>query len=209
MALFAKKHTVVLLVSVVSATASPGAGGELEAGDVLHVHELEHLLGLGVDLNDVLLQGGNVGHVVIPTLPLLLLQLDGDTPDGGALQPLHEMRDEAGDLVAQRLGRDQRHLLDDALVRVEIQVQLGVVLLNDDSRGLLDRLGAHATHVELGEDELLRRRDFREEGEPEKEQSAVDATTVREARAPGKFENMRSVTEGSQHNRFKNSRNTS
>ena len=97
------------LVPVVAAPAAL----ELEAGDALEVHHLEHLLGLGVDLDDVLLEGGDVGHVVVPPLPLLLLQLDGDAAHRRPLQPLHEMRDEAGDLVAQRLRGDQGDLETD------------------------------------------------------------------------------------------------
>ena len=94
------------LVPVVSAPAAL----ELEAGDALEVHHLEHLLGLGVNLDDVLFQGGDVRDVVVPPLPLLFLQLDRDATDCRPLQPLHEMCDEAGDLVAQRLGGDQGNL---------------------------------------------------------------------------------------------------
>ena len=57
-----------------------------------------------------LLQLGDVGDVVVPSLSLLLLQLDGDAAHRRPLQPLHEMRDEAGDLVAQRLRGDQGDL---------------------------------------------------------------------------------------------------
>ena len=45
-----------------------------------------------------LLQLGDVGDVVVPSLSLLLLQLDGDAPHGAALQPLHEVSDEPGNL---------------------------------------------------------------------------------------------------------------
>jgi hypothetical protein len=44
------------------------------------------------------LESGDFGNVVVPPLPLLLLQLDGDAADGGALQPLHQMSDEPGNL---------------------------------------------------------------------------------------------------------------
>ncbi len=57
-----------------------------------------------------LLERGHVGHVVVSPLPLLLLQLDGDAAHGGALQPLHQVGDEPGDLVAKRLGGDQGNL---------------------------------------------------------------------------------------------------
>lgn len=89
--------------------------------------------------------------------------------------PAH--RGEASNLVAQALGLDDRHLLADALVGVEVQSQPLVVLLNDDPAdgkrhvrprgqpeagssgtgehgsppgGLLDRLGAHATCIHTG-----------------------------------------------------------
>ena len=35
------------------------------------------------------------------------------------------------------------------LVSVEVQGELGIVLLNDDPSGLLDRLGTDPTHVAL------------------------------------------------------------
>lgn len=52
---------------------------------------------------------------------------------------------EARDLVAKPLGLDDCHLLADALVGVEIKGQAVVVLLDDDTRSLLDCLGADAT----------------------------------------------------------------
>ena len=57
-----------------------------------------------------LLQSRDIGDVVVPSLPLLLLQLDRDAAHRRPLQPLHEMRDEAGDLVAKGLGGDQGDL---------------------------------------------------------------------------------------------------
>lgn len=59
------------------------------------------------------------------------------------------MSDESGNLVPQRLGGDESHFFDDALVDVEVEGELGVVLLNDDPGGLLDGLGADATHLEI------------------------------------------------------------
>lgn len=35
----------------------------------------------------------HLGHVVVPALPLLLLQLNGDTPDGAPLDALHQVGD--------------------------------------------------------------------------------------------------------------------
>lgn len=50
-----------------------------------------------------------------------------------------------GNLVAQGLGRDDGHLLADALVGVEVHGQSSVVLLDDDLGGLLDSLRTNAT----------------------------------------------------------------
>ena len=58
------------------------------------------------------------------------------------------MSDEAGDLVPQRFAGDESDLLDDPLVGVEIEVQSGVVLLDDDPSGLLHGLGTNARHPE-------------------------------------------------------------
>ena len=58
------------------------------------------------------------------------------------------MSDKSGDLVPERLGGNKSHLLDDALVDIEVQGQLGVVLLDDDLGGLLHDLGSDVTHLE-------------------------------------------------------------
>ena len=50
------------------------------------------------DLATNLLQLRDVGHVVVPSLALLLLQLDGDPSHGAALQSLHQVSDEPGNL---------------------------------------------------------------------------------------------------------------
>ena len=52
----------------------------LQVGDAGHVECLEHVLGVGIDFEDVLLV--DVRHfrnVVVTTFTLFLLQLDGDT----------------------------------------------------------------------------------------------------------------------------------
>ena len=81
-------------------------------------------------------------------IPDAYLKLDGDSPDSGLLKTLHQVGDETGDFVPQRLGRDQGDLLNDLLVGVEVKGELGVVLLNDDLGGLLDGLGTDTTHLE-------------------------------------------------------------
>ena len=49
-------------------------------------------------------------------------------------------------LVAERLRGDEGNLLNDPLVGVEIEGELGVVLLDDDTSCLLDSFGSDATH---------------------------------------------------------------
>jgi hypothetical protein len=49
-------------------------------------------------------------------------------------------------LVAEALGSNDSDLITDTLVGLEVQGELGVVTLNDDLGGLLDSLGANATH---------------------------------------------------------------
>ena len=50
-------------------------------------------------------------------------------------------------LVTEGLGGDDRDLLNDPLVGVEVQGQLGVVFLDDDTSCLLDGLGSDAAHL--------------------------------------------------------------
>lgn len=112
---------------------------------------LEQVLGLAVDLEKAALlvggvEGGDLGDVLILALTLLLLKLEGDTTDGTALNALHQMRGVTGNLVAEALGGNDGNFIADALVGLEVEGQAGVVTLNDDLGGLLDGLGADATH---------------------------------------------------------------
>ena len=50
-----------------------------------------------------LFQSRDIWDVVVPSLPLFLLQLDGDASHGGALEPLHEMSDEPGNLIVNKI----------------------------------------------------------------------------------------------------------
>lgn len=64
---------------------------QLQATNVVEVQQLQHLLGVGIDLDDVLLQSGDGGHVVVTTLTLLLLQLNGNTTHLGVTQATHQV----------------------------------------------------------------------------------------------------------------------
>ena len=68
------------------------------------------------DLSTDLLQLGHVGDVVVPPLSLLLLQLDGDASHGAALESLHQVSDEPGNL---RLSL-QNHATSIAFIRVSL-----------------------------------------------------------------------------------------
>lgn len=83
-----------------------------------------------------------LGHEVHTPLTLLLLQLQRNTSHRAPLDTLHEVGHKAGDLVPHPLGRDDRHLVANALVCVEVHRQTRVVLLDDGSRRLLHGLRA-------------------------------------------------------------------
>jgi hypothetical protein len=51
-------------------------------------------------------------------------------------------------LVAQALRCDDSDFIANALVRLEVEGELGVVSLDDDFGGLLDGLCANATHFD-------------------------------------------------------------
>lgn len=79
-------------------------------------------------------------------LTLLLLELEADTTDGAALDTLHQVGGETGDLVAEALRGDNGDLIDDLLVGVEVdRVKARVVLLNEHTRSALGSLSANAT----------------------------------------------------------------
>jgi hypothetical protein len=110
-------------------------------------------------------EGRNFGDVLILSLTLLFLKLEGDTTDRTPLDTLHQMCGVTGNLliymsecdsspqmpsssylVAETLGSNDCDLIADSLVGLEIEGQLWVVSLNDDLGGLLDGLGTNATH---------------------------------------------------------------
>merc|ERR1712112_95381 len=122
---------------------------DLQIGDTGHVERFEHFLGVGVHLQHVLsVDVRNLRHVVVTSLTLLLLQLDGDASDGSPLDSLHEMGGESGDLVPETLAGDDGDFLGNAFVGVEIRAQLGVIFLDDHPRRLLHRLRTNATHFD-------------------------------------------------------------
>merc|ERR1712048_743269 len=96
------------------------------------------------------IHGGLVWLEVHATFPLLLLKFEGDAANWSTLDPLHEVCDVSSDFVPHPLGLNDGNILCDLLVCLEIQGQLAVVLLNNETCGLLYCLGSYATHGDGG-----------------------------------------------------------
>lgn len=100
-------------------------------------------LGVRVDLDPLDGELRDLRNVLVLPLSLLLLQLEGDAADGALLNALHQVRREAGNLVAQPLRRDHRDLIAQTLVRVEVERKARVVFLDQLARRPLCRLGSN------------------------------------------------------------------
>jgi hypothetical protein len=81
------------------------------------------------------------------SLSLLLLKLQGDAADGASLDSLHQVGDEASDLISHSLGRNHGDLTGDLLVDVEVKGESRVVSLDDHSGGSLDGLSSHSLYI--------------------------------------------------------------
>lgn len=117
------------------------------AGREVDLERLEHIGGVGVDLDRVLLDERDVRDVVELLLALLLLELERDAAHGAALDAAHQVREISGNLVAHALGRHDGDLVHDAFVDVEVERETVVVLLDDLARSALDGFGADASHL--------------------------------------------------------------
>jgi hypothetical protein len=111
------------------------------------VNLLKELHGVGVHGESRDVDLGLLRNKVHATLALSLLQLQRDVANRTLLDALHKVSHEAGNLVAQTLGGDDGDFLRDLLVKLEVQSELGVVLLDDLTSRALDCLGADATHI--------------------------------------------------------------
>lgn len=122
-----------------------GSDGDREVVEAEAAHQLVRVR-VNLQGSDRRVEGGHLGHVLVLALTLLLLELERDAAHGAALNPLHQVGREAGDLVAQALRGDNGDLINDLLVRVEVhRVEARVVLLNENASGALGGLGADAT----------------------------------------------------------------
>ena len=66
-----------------------------------------------------LLQLRDIGNIVVSSLPLFLLQLDGDASDCASLQTLHQVSNEPGNLILMNLKSCYIHI---AFIRVYLQI---------------------------------------------------------------------------------------
>merc|ERR1719468_787546 len=136
------------LVSVVVApVGSAGLGGQLDRD--VHVHHLQHLLGLGVNLNNIVLfKSRDFWDVVVSSLPLFLLKLDRDTTNSASLQPLHQVSDEPAILFLRGFEGTRATSSTILLFVSKSRVSL-VVLLDNQARSLLHGFGSHLTHFRV------------------------------------------------------------
>ena len=138
------KYVVVLLgtrttfSTTRAISALEGCSGlinRLDSCKVTKVDGIEHGLGFPINLNVGQFQGTLLRDIVILTLSLLLLKLEGDTTDGTLLDTAHQMGGETSNLVAKTLGWDDGDFRGKALVGLEVEGETGVVLFDKVARG--------------------------------------------------------------------------
>lgn len=121
--------------------------GELEA------EGLEEVSSVLVNIKSVVsvgkVQSGNLGNVLVTSLSLLLLELEGNTTDGALLNALHQVCGVASNLVAKTLGWDVGNLVGKTLVGLKVEGKLGVVTLNHLLSSTLDSLSSNATLFQM------------------------------------------------------------
>merc|ERR1719327_161456 len=114
---------------------------------VLEVQSLHHSLGHWIHLKkSCFFKGRLVGNVVITSFTFFLLEFDGNSSDWSSSDAFHEMGDETGDLVSESLGGDDCDFFDDPFVRVEIESEHHIILLDDSAGDLLNGLSSNAAH---------------------------------------------------------------
>jgi hypothetical protein len=144
----------VLGLAVDVELAALGVLGEVESRDLGNVLilaltllflQLEGDTTNGTTLNTLHQVGGVTGNLSNPHVSLsrsTLIYKSAMNSEGNKLLQFMSY------LVAEALGGDDGNLIADALVRLEVEGELGVVPLNDDLGGLLHGLGTNATHLD-------------------------------------------------------------
>ena len=148
-------------------TTELSVANDLQSGNV-HLHSLEHLVGLGIHKDLLLLKSGVLGDEVEAALSLLLLKLQGDATHRASLDSLHEvlfiipakldttvtypailflilLEGRSAHSSTDYEVRSDSVAMTYSLVVLEVQSELLVVLLNNGSSSLLNSSGTHTT----------------------------------------------------------------
>lgn len=115
----------------------------------VETQRLNQVSGLLVNLQLVLgvrqVQSRNFWNVLVLSLTLLLLQLEGNTSNWTLLNSLHQVGGVTSNLVSQTLGWDGSNLRGQTLVGLKVQSQLWVVTLNQSLRSSLNGFCSNTT----------------------------------------------------------------
>lgn len=90
------------LLSLITSAAIATLGcrrRQLKAVDVVEVKHLQHLLSVGINFNDVMLQGRDLRNIVVTSLTLLFLQFDRDSSDLRVSEAPHQVGGKPGTIV--------------------------------------------------------------------------------------------------------------
>jgi len=118
-------------------------------GELSETKVLEELSSVLIDIQSTVgvgkVKSRDLRNVLITSLTLLLLELEGDTTDGTLLDTLHQVGGVTSNLVAKTLGGDVSNLTGKTLVGLEVESELGVVTLDHLLSSTLDSLSSNAT----------------------------------------------------------------
>lgn len=118
-------------------------------GELSETKVLEELSSVLIDIQSTVgvgkVKSRDLRNVLITSLTLLLLELEGDTTDGALLDTLHQVGGVTSNLVAKTLGGDVSNLTGKTLVGLEVESELGVVTLDHLLSSTLDSLSSNAT----------------------------------------------------------------
>lgn len=115
--------------------------------EAAEVDGLKHGFGVGInfDVGGEAIHNRDLGDIVVATLALFLLESKRDTTHGTLLDAAHQVGHVSSDLVAEALGGNDGHLVTNAFVGLEVEGELGKVLLDDETSGSLGSLSTYAT----------------------------------------------------------------
>ena len=175
-------------------TTELSVASDLHSGNV-HLHSLEHLVGLRIHKDLLLLKSRVLGNEIETALSLLLLKLQGDATHRTSLDSLHEvlritfrvsnttvtypailflilLEGRSAHSSTDYEVRNDPGAMVYSLVVLEVQSELLIVLLDNSSSSLLDSSGTHTTlrkrlvHTLLMENMAMSRKRDRLDGCP-------------------------------------------